>query len=247
MSQRAIILILMLTFIGALAYSQAAAQGTARTVLDGVYTEAQAARGEAEYNVNCARCHEGECPDGPPLAAPSFVDRWREENLSFLFGFIRTRMPAKAEGSLSESVYLDILAHLLKKNEYPTGNAELTLATTERTRFVGKDGPKPLPTNALVQVVGCFARVPAEGWVLNNATEPARTLEGSESTPQELVAARAKPRGTLKFEIQDDRPGIRPESFSGHRVQIKGALIRQNTGTHRIIVTSLESLATNCR
>ena len=240
-------LVIAVTCVTALTLSHAMAQAPAPTILNGVYTEAQAMRGEAEYAANCAKCHEGECPEGPPLSTPLFVERWREENLGFLFGFMKTRMPAKAEGSLSESAYLDILAHILKRNEYPAGSAELTVANLDRVKFVGKDGPKPLPTNALVQVVGCFAKDPVEGWILNSATEAVRTLEGSQSTPQEITAARAKPRGSLKFELQDDRAGVKTESFSNHKVQVKGALIRQNTGTHRLIVTSLESLANSCR
>src|SRR5689334_3932227 len=96
-------------------------QATGKTILDGVYTTEQAARGEAAYNANCAKCHEGECPEGSPLGAPLFIERWREENLAFLFTFMKTRMPAKAEGSLADPVYLDILTFLLKKNEYPAG------------------------------------------------------------------------------------------------------------------------------
>jgi len=49
----------------------------AQTTLDGVFTDAQAKRGESEYDANCARCHEGECPEGPPLSMQLFTERWR--------------------------------------------------------------------------------------------------------------------------------------------------------------------------
>lgn len=223
-------------------------QSRVPTILDGVYTTAQATRGEAEYAANCAKCHEGECPEGSPLGTPLFIERWREENLSFLFTFMKTRMPAKAEGTLAEPVYLDILAYLLQKNEYPAGSGELTLPRLEAVRFVGKDGPKPLPTNALIQVVGCLSNDPVNGWMLNTATDPARALEGGSATAKELADARAKARGALRYEIQFDefRPGFKPEPFAGHKIYVKGAFIRQNTGTHRVIVTFMESLAARC-
>src|SRR6476660_5924270 len=154
------------------AHAQVAAAGP--SILDGVYTDAQAMRGEEAYMANCARCHEGECPEGPPLSMMIFTERWREENLSFLFGFMKTRMPAKAEGSLEENVYLDILTYILKKNEYPAGKAELTLASLDKVKFVGKEGPKPLPTNSLVQIVGCLVKDPVNGWMLNKATDLSR-------------------------------------------------------------------------
>src|SRR4051812_45300858 len=78
-----------------------------RTVLDGVFTAAQADRGDAVYNEKCATCHEGADVDGPPLTGMPFVDRWREDTLDGLFEFITTRMPQTAPGSLPESTYLD--------------------------------------------------------------------------------------------------------------------------------------------
>src|SRR5436305_7701613 len=92
-----------------------------RTVLDGVYTDAQAARGEEAFGAKCAMCHEGTCTDGPPLAGDPFIDNWREDTLDPLFTFIKTGMPRDAQGSLSEGMYLDILAHILKSNHYPAG------------------------------------------------------------------------------------------------------------------------------
>jgi len=41
----------------AIAASGVLAAQSVKTVLDGVYTEAQAARGEIAYNRNCAGCH----------------------------------------------------------------------------------------------------------------------------------------------------------------------------------------------
>src|SRR5215472_13813230 len=93
-------------------------QSGGRSVLDGVYTQAQAIRGEAKYQDNCSGCH-GETLDGRAMGAlrgEKFLNRWREDSLDLLFNHIKTRMPARAPGSLSESVYLDVLAFILQAN-----------------------------------------------------------------------------------------------------------------------------------
>src|SRR4030095_14644393 len=84
------------------------AQGTG-TVLDGVYTTEQAARGQDAYRDDCRACHEGTDQEGPDLRGSEFVDRWREDKLSVLFTHIRTNMPGNRPGSLSDSTYIDVL------------------------------------------------------------------------------------------------------------------------------------------
>src|SRR5262245_17922650 len=80
------------------------------TVLDGVYTIAQAARGEAIYSTSCIGCHEGQDADGPELTGKAFLDRWREDTLEPLFTFIRTTMPGNRPGSLDRRAYADVIA-----------------------------------------------------------------------------------------------------------------------------------------
>src|SRR5690242_5643629 len=96
----------------AIAASSVVSAQSARTALDGVYTDAQAQRGEIAYAQQCARCH-GENLEGagaaPMLFTSTFLDRWREDYLSSLFQFIQTNMPlppGKGPGGLSESQYL---------------------------------------------------------------------------------------------------------------------------------------------
>jgi mono/diheme cytochrome c family protein len=98
---------------------------TPKTVLDGVYTEAQATRGQAAYERSCSRCHGAELDGGGqarPLHTNLFLDVWREDYLSSLFQFMQTRMPpGSAENSLPESDYVDILAYVLQVNKLPPG------------------------------------------------------------------------------------------------------------------------------
>jgi mono/diheme cytochrome c family protein len=102
------------------------AQGQ-RTVRDGVFTDAQAARGQAVYGQQCASCHGGklEGAQAPPLSAEVFLGRWQAQTLSDLANKIRNTMPAGAAGTLSRQQAADLVAHILKAGGFPSGTAEL--------------------------------------------------------------------------------------------------------------------------
>jgi hypothetical protein len=220
------------------------AQGS-RTVLDGVYTDEQAARGEADYRTYCTGCHEGADADGPALMGRAFLDRWREDSLDSLFTFMRNNMPGNRPGGLEQSIYLDIIAFLLKTNEIPPGKTELTVDVVGRTQLVGKDGPQPFPNLTVVRAVGCLAAGTNGSWVLAKASEPVavRARNVGETTPEELKAAAALPLGHETLQLQN--VPARAQNDSGHKVQAKGVLIRRTDGT-RINVIALESVATAC-
>ena len=106
--------------------AQAGAQASAqapRTVQDGVYSDAQASRGQALYALRCTGCH------GPALAGASapaltgdlFTNKFRVEPLSALFIQIRYAMPPKAEANaqLTSEQAADLVAHVLKSNGFP--------------------------------------------------------------------------------------------------------------------------------
>lgn len=217
------------------------------TVLDGAFTAAQAKRGEAEYAANCAECHEGADVDGPSLEGTPFIERWREDDLDVLFTYLKTRMPADKPGKLSDEVYIDVLAHLLQRNDYPAGATELTAEKLGATKLVGKDGPKPLPTNALVQVAGCLTAGVEGAWNATNATEPVRTLTADEITAQETAAAGRRPLGSQTYRLQrlNDVSGFVAESHKGQKVLAKGVLVRQGENV-RINVTAIAPVAPNC-
>ncbi len=99
-----------------------------RSVFDGVYTEAQATRGQATYQQACAACHLDDLRgDGvaPALAGPMFHFRWDEAPLLEMFLAIRDTMPQEAPASLSGQAYADICAYILKVNDFPAGGMEL--------------------------------------------------------------------------------------------------------------------------
>ena len=105
-----------------------AQQLISRSVWDGVYTEAQAQRGEAQYKRDCARCHGDTLTGGeaaPPLAGGDFLANWNGLTVGDLFERIRISMPADRPGTLTNDRNADILAHLLRSNQFPSGKTEL--------------------------------------------------------------------------------------------------------------------------
>ena len=64
------------------------AQDGAKSVWDGVYTEAQAKRGAAGYAEQCASCHGDQLTGGemaPPLAGGEFLSNWNGLSAGELF------------------------------------------------------------------------------------------------------------------------------------------------------------------
>jgi S-disulfanyl-L-cysteine oxidoreductase SoxD len=239
---------LRFTLIVSVVALPALAQSGGRTVLDGVYTKAQAMRGEAQYQDNCSGCH-GETLDGRAMGAlrgEKFLDRWREDSLDLLFEHIKTRMPARAPGSLSEGAYLDILTFILQANNLPVGSKELTTADLAGTKLVGEDGPKPLATNTLVAATGCLEPGPNKTSLLASASEPVRTRNAAETTVEELKSAAENPLGSLTFRLQnlEELPNFNADTHQGHKALVKGVLIRG--GTDRINVLSLGDTGRGC-
>ena len=98
-----------------------------RTVRDGVYTDAQAARGAAIYKEKCASCH-GPTLGGslaPPLAGDAFAANWGGP-LSAIVDKIQATMPANAMGTLTRAQASDVLAFMLQTSKFPAGRAELS-------------------------------------------------------------------------------------------------------------------------
>jgi len=116
----------------------------AKSVNEGVYSEAQAKRGDAIYKEQCAACHgdnlEGTGPM-PPLAGKDFLSNWQGKPLADVFEKTQTSMPATAPGSLSPEQTADVVAYMLNVGKYPAGAAELA-ATVDGLKTITIDAPK---------------------------------------------------------------------------------------------------------
>ena len=121
------ILVVGASVIGAMAVPTAQG-GTPRTVWDGVYSEAQAARGKAVYEAQCAFCHQSDLRGqgfAPGLVEDTFTSRWQDGNLGDLFTIVKVTMPQDKPASLTDDEYAAIVAYLLQANRYPAGQQEL--------------------------------------------------------------------------------------------------------------------------
>lgn len=118
------------------------AQG--KTVNDGVFTEAQAKRGDVLYKEQCATCHgdnlEGSGPM-PALAGKDFLAGWQGKTVGDLFEKTHTTMPATAPGSLTPEQAADITAYMLAASSYKTGTTELE-PKVEALQLIKIDAPK---------------------------------------------------------------------------------------------------------
>jgi mono/diheme cytochrome c family protein len=96
------------------------AQTPQRSVKTGVYTAAQADRGQALFRSKCASCH---APNRftDDLFYLSFAGKPMWE----MFDVISDTMPEDKPASLTPEEYVDVMAYLLKLNNFPTGNTEL--------------------------------------------------------------------------------------------------------------------------
>src|SRR5580700_3253707 len=81
----------------------------ARTANAGVYTDAQASRGRALYQQQCAQCHGDALGGGlgPPLAGSVFIAAWGAQPLGELARKIRSTMPENDPGKLTPSQAAD--------------------------------------------------------------------------------------------------------------------------------------------
>jgi S-disulfanyl-L-cysteine oxidoreductase SoxD len=100
----------------------------ARSVWDGIYTEAQAKRGSTVYHQHCASCHgpllEGGETAGP-LVGPIFLSNWNGVSVGDMFERTRMSMPQDKPGTISRQNMADVLAFVFSQNKFPAGKTEL--------------------------------------------------------------------------------------------------------------------------
>ena len=120
--------LLVIVAAGAFAAGALKAQET-RSVWDGVYTEAQAKRGEAVYFERCLQCHGATLMGGTdgagPLTGPTFNGNWNGVALDAMLDRVRTTMPLDKPSTLSRQQIADVLAYIFSVNKFPPGKAEL--------------------------------------------------------------------------------------------------------------------------
>jgi mono/diheme cytochrome c family protein len=113
--------------VGAVCAAGLAAQGVA-SQWDGIYTDAQAARGEKLYAQQCETCHGAELEGeghAPALVGESFATSLNNGPLWDLFDKVQSTMPATSPGSFTPAETADVIAYMFRKAKYPSGSREL--------------------------------------------------------------------------------------------------------------------------
>ena len=108
----------------------AQSSAAAKSAWTGVYTDAQADRGEREYGRTCSHCHglslEGDgSREIPALVLDSFMRHWRGRPVQALFDTLMRSMPADDRGSMTPRMTADMIAYLLRANGAPAGDVQL--------------------------------------------------------------------------------------------------------------------------
>jgi mono/diheme cytochrome c family protein len=93
-----------------------------KSVKDGVYTAAQADRGQAVFRSKCASCH---APNR--FTDDLFYTSFAGKPLWEMFDVISDSMPEDNPGSLKKEEYADVIAYLLKLNNFPAGPSDLPI------------------------------------------------------------------------------------------------------------------------
>ena len=104
------------------------AQDATRTVWDGVYNEEQAQRGRAVFLDQCSNCHGRDLEGAdmtPPLTGGTFTSNWDGLTLGDLADRIRVSMPLNSPGTLPRQQTVDVVAYILRFDQFPAGKEEL--------------------------------------------------------------------------------------------------------------------------
>ena len=158
----------------------------ARLISDGVYSVAQATRGQQLYKAQCAECHGNalEGTIGSPLAGDSFLSSWSSRSLATLVEKIQKTMPFSTPGSLSRHQSTDLAAYILQFGKFPAGQRDLT------------DG-------ALAQIAFPVVRR------VDTSAQPQGNLA-------ELMRAIAFPNSNILFNLQVKDPDKQPKKQPGN-------------------------------
>jgi len=96
-----------------------------RSDLTGVYTIAQAERGQQLYTFRCARCHDTGFSGAPRLGDGRFINDFVGNTVFDLADLIHTSMPVDQPGTTPRVEATDLAAFILSQMHAPPGDTEL--------------------------------------------------------------------------------------------------------------------------
>jgi mono/diheme cytochrome c family protein len=99
-----------------------------QTVWSGIFSEAQAFRGEKVADTACIGCHgaglEGG-DSGPRLVGGNFLSAWQGKPVGELFDWTLKTMPENAPGTLKEEDVAAVVAYMFQRNDMPAGKQDM--------------------------------------------------------------------------------------------------------------------------
>jgi len=129
----------------------AAASFAQTDLLTGVYSLEQASAGRTVYNQECSVCHgrvlEG-AEGGPALSGGAFIESWRGRSLTEFIALTQRTMPVTKPAGLSDTEYANVVAFMLNRNAYASGQEKLTLGSDTLAGIVFSD-----PGDAVVEAL----------------------------------------------------------------------------------------------
>jgi mono/diheme cytochrome c family protein len=99
------------------------AQDAERTLRDGVFSAAQAARGERLFESICTNCHEIAEFTGPD----AYLEEVEGKPLWETFEYVWSEMPEDDPASLNPEDYAAVLAYIFSVYGLPSGSADLPI------------------------------------------------------------------------------------------------------------------------
>ncbi len=222
---------------------------TKKGVLDGVYTDAQAERGKANFLAGrCGGCHQLDLSGdrGPALKGDAFLSHWENGPVNALFRKISETMPPNAANETTDEAKIDIIAYLLQANGFPAGKSELKLDNDvlESIEIARKGVITVAPNFSLVQVVGCLdENADTHRWMLTRTTDPVVTRQ-EQPNAAALKDADSKTLGTQAFQLVSVT-AFKPETHKGQKMEARG-LLYKDARDALLNLTSLQTVAAGC-
>jgi alcohol dehydrogenase (cytochrome c) len=182
---------------------------------DGVYTAAQARRGQALYDKHCASCHGQQLEGGSAsaMAGNRFMAKWGSgKSVDDLYYITRTQMPYGAGGTLSNQQYIDIIAYTLQANGY-------------------RPGPRPLPANPAV-----LKKIPIEpqGSMKGRVIEAPTVAETKPAAPASGPSSKSPSQDELNAAQTNTTDWLMSNhDYSGQRFVDLKQINRQNVASMR--------------
>ena len=127
----------VLSVLGALvgvAHSLMAQEGPT-SVQDGVYSDAQAERGEKFFGEACMVCHQPE-----EFSDGGYMEGWSGQNVNDFVELVRSTMPEDNPGRLKRREYIDIITYFFKLNGLPAGENDLERKSLRGIQIEGPYG-----------------------------------------------------------------------------------------------------------